>query len=145
MMAAPRDPARRDAAGSLRAVRIPFIHKAALTVDGSTEHLFLVDLGLRGAFAERTAALPLGEAVTLRFSLPGNEIPLTIGCRVAWWHAPGTPLVSKALPAGLGLEFVDCSEEDSGRLRRFLEAYLRRSAGRRFHRPLPFAGDGDEP
>ena len=145
MKAVPRDPARRDAAGSLRAVRIPFIQKAALTVGGRTEHLFLVDLGLHGAFAERAAALPVGETVTLVFTLPGNEIPLTVGCRVAWWHPPDAPLVSKALPAGVGLEFVDWSVEDEARLRRFLEAYLRRSAGRRFHRPLPLAEDGDEP
>jgi Tfp pilus assembly protein PilZ len=145
MKAASRDPARRDAAGNVRAVRIPFIQKASLTVAGDAEEIFLVDLGLHGAFAERGRALPVGARVTLRFTLPGNEIPLTIGCRVAWWHAAGAPLVSKALPAGVGLEFVDCSEEDNGRLRRFLEAYLRRSAGRRFHRPLPLAGDGDEP
>jgi hypothetical protein len=145
MKAVPRDPARRDAAGSLRAVRIPFIHKAALTVGGRTEELFLVDLGLRGAFAERAAALAVGEPASLVFRLPGNEIPLRFECRVAWWHAPAAPLVSKALPAGVGLEFVDWSAEDDARLRRFLEAYLQRTAGRRFHRPVPLAGEGDEP
>lgn len=145
MKAVPRGPARREAAGSLTGVRIPFIQKAALSVGGRTEHLFLVDLGLKGAFAERGEPLPMGEVVTVRFALPGNEIPLTIGCRVAWWHAPGAPLLSKALPAGLGLEFVEWSEGDQARLRRYLEAYLRRSAGRRFHRPVPLGGDGDEP
>ena len=144
MKAASRGPARRDAASDLRDIRIPFIQKAALTVRGHTEHLFLVDLGLRGAFAEREAPLPTGERVALRFSLPGKEIPINFGCRVAWWHPREAPLVSKALPAGVGLEFVQWSEEDEGRLRRYLEAYLRRSAGRRFHRPLPL-GDGDEP
>ena len=145
MKALSRGPARRDAASSLRDIRIPFIQKAALTVREQTEHVFLVDLGLRGAFAERAEPLPVGERVGLRFRLPGNEIPLTVGCCVAWWHPPDAPLLSKALPAGLGLEFLECSEDDQARLRRYLEAYLRRSAGRRFHRPLPLAGDGDEP
>jgi Tfp pilus assembly protein PilZ len=145
MKVASGGPARREAASNLRNIRIPFIQKAALTVRGDTEHLFLVDLGVQGAFAERESALPVGEPVTLRFYLPGNEIPLAVGCRVAWWHPPGAPLVSKALPAGIGLEFVEWSAEDEARLRRYLEAYLRRSAGRRFHRPLPLAGDGDEP
>jgi hypothetical protein len=144
MKAEPRGPAQQTLPGPLRAVRIPFIQKAALTVDGASEHLFLVDLGLFGAFAERPSALPVGERVTLRFTLPGNEIPLTFGCRVAWWHAPGAPLVSKALPAGVGLEFVECSEDDHRRLRRYLEGYLQRSAGRRFHRPLPLSEDGDD-
>jgi len=114
-------------------------------VDGRTEDLFLVDLGLRGAFAERAEALTVGEPVILVFRLPGNEIPLRFECRVAWWHAAGTPLVSKALPAGVGLEFVKWSAEDDARLRRFLEAYLQRTAGRRFHRPVPLAGEEDEP
>lgn len=145
MKAVPRSSAERDAAGTLRAVRIPFIQKAALTHAGRAEHLFLVDLGLWGAFAERDAPLPVGESATLRFTLPGNEIPLTFGCRVAWWHPLGAPLVSKALPAGVGLEFMEVSEDDHRRLRRYLEGYLQRSAGRRFHRPLPLADDGEEP
>jgi Tfp pilus assembly protein PilZ len=146
MKAVPRDSAERAAEGALRVIRIPFFQRALFTISGRTEHLFLVDLGLRGVFAERENALPIGEPVTLTFALPGNEIPLTFLCRVAWWHAPGAPLVSKALPAGIGLEFVEWSEADHGRLRRYLEGYLQREpAGRRFHRPLPLAEDGEEP
>jgi len=144
MKAEPRRPAGPSAAGTLRAVRIPFIHKAALTAGDRTEEIFLVDLGLCGAFAERGAPLPVGEGVTLRFTLPGNDIALTFTCRVAWWHPPGAPLVSKALPAGVGLEFVESSDDDRRRLRRYLDEYLQRSAGRRFHRPLPLSEDGDE-
>jgi Tfp pilus assembly protein PilZ len=144
MKAEPRSPARNPAGGNLRTIRIPFIQKAQLTLNEQTEPLFLVDLGLFGAFAERETPLPVGAQVTLRFTLPGNEIPLTVGCRVAWWHAPGAPLVSKALPAGVGLEFVETSEDDQRRLRRYLEAYLQRSAGRRFHRPLPLTEDGED-
>jgi Tfp pilus assembly protein PilZ len=144
MKAEPRNPAGPAAAGTLRAVRIPFIHRAALTDGDQTEDLFLVDLGQSGAFAERAAPLPVGERVTLRFTLPGNDIALTFTCRVAWWHPPGAPLVSKALPAGVGLEFVDGSDDDRRRLRRYLDEYLQRSAGRRFHRPLPLSEDGDE-
>ena len=66
-------------------VRVPFIQRATLTRDGAEEPLFLVDLGVEGAFAERPEPLPVGEAVGLQFRLPGNEIPL---CR--------------ALPGGLG-------------------------------------------
>lgn len=144
MKAEPRRPDQPSAGGSLRSVRIPFIQKGSLTVADQTEPLFLVDLGLFGAFAERPSGLPVGSRVTLRFTLPGNEIPLSFGCRVAWWHAPGTPLVSKALPAGIGLEFLEWSEDDQRRLRRYLETYLQRSAGRRFHRPLPLAEDGED-
>ena len=144
MKAEPGRPADEDSAGAPRAVRIPFFRKAALTAGGRTEDVFLVDLGLSGAFAERDVSLPVGERVTLRFTLPGNEIALTFACRVAWWHAAGAPLVSKCLPAGIGLEFLEGAEDDRRRLRRYLVGYLQRPAGRRFHRPLPLPEDGDE-
>jgi hypothetical protein len=123
-------------------LRIPFIQKAVLTHAGGREELFLVDLGLRGVFAERSAPLPVDEAVTLSFLLPGNAIPLSFQCRVAWWHPPGGPLVSKDLPAGVGLEFLESSEADRRRLGAYLDDYLRRRPlARRFHRPRPLGGE----
>ena len=78
----------------LRRIRIPLIRKATLTyADGRGEDLFIIDLGLSGVFVERTDALPSGEKVRIRFLLPGNVIPVQAGCRVAWWHPPGAPLV----------------------------------------------------
>jgi hypothetical protein len=83
--------------------------------------------------------------VGLRFHLPGNSIAVEVGCRVAWWHPPAGPLVSKNLPAGLGLEFVEISEWDRGRLARYLSEYLARGAGqRRFHRLHPLEGEPDD-
>lgn len=129
----------------LRRVRIPFIQRATLNHDGRDEELFLVDLGLAGAFAERDEPLPVGERVTVRFSLPGNDIPVTAACRVSWWNPPGERLASKNLPAGVGLEFVEVSEDDRARLRRHLVEYLHRESGnRRFHRSWPLAGEGRE-
>src|SRR6202022_1013033 len=78
----------------LRKIRIPLIRKATLTrADGHGEDLFVIDLGLSGVFVERLAALPSGEKVSPHFTLPGNVTPVQAGCRVAWWHPPGAPLV----------------------------------------------------
>jgi Tfp pilus assembly protein PilZ len=131
----------------LRRIRIPLIRKAALTrADGQVEELFVIDLGLSGVFVERPDALPAGEAVSLRFALPGNEIPVQAGCRVAWWHPPGAPLVSKSLPSGIGLEFVELSEHDRERVRSHLLEYLRSQLGpRRFHRQRLSGAEGEEP
>lgn len=120
----------------LRRIRIPLIRKATLTrADGRGEDLFVIDLGLSGVFVERADELPPGETVDIRFLLPGNELPIRAGCRVAWWHPPGAPLVSKSLPAGVGLEFVDMSDRDRERVRNHLLEYLRSHLGpRRFHR-----------
>jgi Tfp pilus assembly protein PilZ len=124
----------------LQRIRIPFIHRGTLEHEGASESVFLLDLGLLGAFVERGEGLPVGSRVVLSFPLPGNEIPVVVTCRVAWWHAPATRLVSKALPAGLGLEFVEVSEGDRGRLREHLLGYLSgERSGRRFHRALPLA------
>ncbi len=69
------------------------------------------------------------------FHLPGNEIPVEARCRVAWWHPSDEELVSKQLPAGVGLEFVEMSPPDRDRVRRHLEDYLARAPRqRRFHR-----------
>ena len=127
----------------LRQVRIPFIQRAALVRAGEREEVFLVDLGLAGAFAERDRPLPVGERVGLSFPLPGNVNRLQAVCRVAWWHSPSAALVTKALPAGLGLEFVEMAEPDRERLRAHLLAYLSRKSGRRFHRSRPLDDDGE--
>src|SRR4029453_10401581 len=142
--AAAHGSAGHDAADDvLRIVRIPFIHQAVLVRGEVEEPLFLVDLGLQGAFAERTEPLPAGERVQLRFRIPGNEIPLVVGCRVAWVNRSGGRLVTKSLPPGMGLEFVDMASPDRGRLRSYLSEYLKGGL-RRFHRPWPpFEGEED--
>lgn len=123
---------------ALQRIRIPFIHRGTLEHEGAGESVFLLDLGLMGAFVERAQGLPVGSRVTLRFLLPGNEIPVVVACRVAWWHAPQERMVSKTLPAGLGLEFVEVTAVDRGRLREHLLGYLSgERAARRFHRALP--------
>ena len=124
-------------------VRIPFIQRAALLLPHGEEPLFLVDLGIEGAFAERAEPLPTGERVKLRFRLPGNEIPMVVGCRVAWSNRTGGRLVTKALPAGMGLEFVEMAPPDRARLHAYLSEYLKGGL-RRFHRPWPpTSGESD--
>ena len=136
----------RPTAEQLGRLRIPFVQRARLTRGAEREELFLVDLGVAGAFAEREHPLPVGEKVTLSFPLPGNDRPIKAVCRVAWWHPPGGRLVSKSLPAGIGLEFVEISERDRERLREHLLDYLSRDTmGRRFHRSWPLDGGEDGP
>src|SRR5512139_1360767 len=81
----------------LRELRIPFVQRILVEHAGGSEELFTFDLGMRGVFVERAEPLPPGD-VRVTFRLPGNEIPVTVACRPAWWHAPGTQLVSKRLP-----------------------------------------------
>jgi hypothetical protein len=119
----------------LQKIRVPFIQRARLVYEGREESGFLVDLALSGAFLERAESLPLGLRVEVSFPLPGNVIPLRAVCRVAWWHGPEAPRVSRPLPTGNGLEFLEIGTRDAARVREHIEAYLRRQPGmRRFHR-----------
>jgi hypothetical protein len=120
----------------LAKLRIPFVQRALLAHGGSPRDVFLVDLGLQGVFAEMETPLPAGDAVQIRFPLPGNEIPVAALCRVAWRHAGGAS--PRSLPAGVGLEFVDVSPADRTRLRDHVVEYWRRAGpSRRFTRPWP--------
>lgn len=137
-------PASSRAAGQLGRLRIPFVQRATLSHGGRSEELFLVDLGVAGAFAERAEPLPVGETVTLRFPLPGNDRCIEATCRVAWWNPPGRPAAGRSLPSGVGLEFVEIQEQDRERLRRHLLEYMdRETMARRFHRARPF-GEGED-
>jgi hypothetical protein len=141
-MGAPRSP--RSGARSvpddatLREVRIPFVQRAVVEHGAQREELFTFDVGLRGLFVERSEPLPRDVDVRVHFRIPGNEIPVEARCRVAWWHAPDAPLVSKRLPAGNGLEFRELEEADLRRLRAHILEHLQGDPrARRFQRPWP--------
>jgi hypothetical protein len=120
---------------ALDRIRIPLIQRATLSVGGRDEAVFTIDVGINGLFIERPAPLAVGEEVDLTFPLPGNEIHLRARCRVAWQHAPGERILSKALPAGAGLAFAEISDRDRERVRRYVTEYLsRHPRHRRFHR-----------
>jgi hypothetical protein len=110
----------------LRKIRIPFMTRAAVHVGGRREDLFMIDLGLRGVFLERSEPIAPGAEIELRFRLPGNEIAVHARCRVAWSRGPGLFHASRPLPPGVGVEFVHMSARDGERVRQHLLEYLRR-------------------
>lgn len=131
----------------LSRIRIPFVQRATLTHRGESRDAFVIDVGLAGVFVEREELLPVGEGVVIRFPLPGNELPIVARCRVAWRHEGDTPLVSKDLPPGVGLEFAEISDLDRRRIREHVVDHLRQPArARRFLRHWPQADrKGDDP
>jgi hypothetical protein len=131
----------------LRQLRIPFVRRATLVGASASEDVFMIDIGMAGAFVERAEALPVDESLEIRFPWPGSEIPFAARCRVAWWHPEGAPLSSKSLPPGAGLQFVEMSGADRDRLRAMLVDYCRQNPRvRRFLRHWPDAErQGDDP
>jgi hypothetical protein len=131
----------------MQQLRIPFVRRASLVSGSSAEEVFLIDIGLMGAFVERAAPLSVNGEVEIRVPWPGSEIPFQARCRVAWWHREGAPLASKSLPPGAGLQFLEMSDADRLRLRSLLVDYCRQNPRvRRFLRHWPDAErSGDDP
>jgi hypothetical protein len=131
----------------LQQLRIPFVRRATLVSGTRREDVFMIDIGLAGAFIERAESMAVGETVEIRFPWPGSEVPFSARCRVAWWHTSGAPLSSKSLPPGAGLQFVEMSETDRERLRGVLVDYCRQNPRvRRFLRHWGEAErQGDDP
>jgi hypothetical protein len=131
----------------LRQLRIPFVRRATLRHGEKEEDVFVIDIGLSGVFVERAQPLERGETVEIRLAWPGSERPFAARCRVAWWHPEDEPLSSKQLPPGAGLEFVEMSETDGGRLRSLLLDYCSQDPRvRRFLRHWPESERrGDDP
>jgi Tfp pilus assembly protein PilZ len=131
--------------GVLPKIRIPLMQRGSLLHKGKTEDLFIIDLALAGVFVEREEPIEVGEMVEVRFRLPGNEIPVSARCRVAWWHPESAPLVSKSLPPGMGLAFVEISDSDLAKIREQLAEHFRKQPGeRRFSRQWLLADEEGE-
>lgn len=141
---APKPPPSEEVLGQLR---IPFVRKATIRRGDASEDVFMLDIGMAGAFVERAQPLDRGEDVDIRFPWPGSERPFEARCRVAWWHPQDAPLSSKSLPPGAGLQFVDLSEANRERLRSLLLDYCSQHPRvRRFLRHWPESERrGDDP
>ena len=133
--------------GVLQQLRIPFVRRITLVTSARTEEVFMIDIGLAGAFIERAEPMVVDQTIEIQVPWPGSEIAFRASCRVAWWHSEGAPLNSKSLPPGAGLQFVDMSPADRERLRSLLVEYCRQNPRvRRFLRHWPDAErQGDDP
>lgn len=69
-----------------------------------------VNMSVGGVFVESNSPLPLDEKLSLKFQLPGSNLPISCRGRVAWVNVPTSPS-DIALPSGMGVEFVDLKEE----------------------------------
>ena len=98
--------------GVLQQLRIPFVRRITLATSSVSEEVFMIDIGLAGAFIERAEPMAVDQTIEIHVPWPGSEIPFRASCRVAWWHSEGAPLNSKSLPPGAGLQFVDMSPAD---------------------------------
>ena len=92
------------------AARVALIRDIEYAGEGSRTRRRLTDLGPNGVYIDTTGPLPMGSELDLKFTLPDDSIVTARG--VVRYHQPGV---------GMGIEFVEISEEDRDRVKRWVE------------------------
>jgi len=101
---------------SRKPVKVDFHGNSA---EGIGELLFEgVDLSAGGTFLRSDLLLEEGERLGLEFGMPGSSDRVHADAQVAWVRRFPKPNE----PAGMGIEFVQMSEEDRASLSKFLSS-----------------------
>lgn len=94
----------------------------SVEVSLDSEHNFFAGLSENisegGVFVATHKLRPIGDSVTIELALPGAERPLRAACEVRWVRLYNE---ESDAPPGLGLMFVDLSDEDAASIRAFVE------------------------
>lgn len=81
---------------------------------------YSVNLSTGGLFLETVKLLPEESRLTLSFTIPRKEVNIRCLGRVAWVNHPEF-IKNKALPAGMGIQFVDLSLQDMHAIRDYIK------------------------
>lgn len=98
-----------------REERRPVVLSIAFKQRNQLVNAFSDDVCGGGMFVRTTRPLDEGERFFLDIKLPDGSAPLRVGCEVAWRRA-GTDPAGRP-PPGMGIRFVQISQEDHRRLR----------------------------
>jgi hypothetical protein len=93
-----------------RAGRVALIRDIEYAGEGNRTRRRLTDLGPNGVYIDTTGPLPMGSEIDLRFTLPDDHVVSATG--VVRYHQPGV---------GMGIEFVEISEDDRDRIKRWVD------------------------
>ena len=111
--------------------RVPLVRKCQLTFeDGRTASAFLVNLSAVGAYLALDDAPSLGARLRCRFSFPGNSREVQAAVVVVWLN-PRQQHPVHSLPPGVGLRFEDLSDDDRGRIEKYVREHAPGRAGPR--------------
>ena len=81
---------------------------------------YTVNFSTGGLFLETRELLPVDTRLALEFSLPDADQPMACQARVAWVNRPEN-FKNPRLPAGLGLQFIDLSQQALTVIRKFVK------------------------
>lgn len=110
------------------AIRVPFVRRCDVTLPGGPPgSAFLVNINVLGAYVALDALPPLGEAVAVRFQLPGSERNAEIEGVVAWTN-PRQEHPVHSLPPGFGLAFRRLDDVTRAHVEAIVFEYLERQS-----------------
>ncbi len=88
-------------------------------IDLEQTDMMLANLGIGGAFIKTDKPAVPGTSVTLRFYLPGRDIPVSVSGEVAWWQTdPAKGSV------GMGVKFTAVQEADLEAIKKYIEGLV---------------------
>lgn len=74
------------------------------------------DISSRGMFLQTTQVLPSGQMLLVRFTLPGVDHTFKAVGQVVW----SSPTDSRGHPAGMGIQFLDMSEDERSAIEQYI-------------------------
>lgn len=107
-------------------LRVPFVRRCELLAeDGSRENALIVNINVLGAYVAHEASPPLGQALRLRFGVPGREPMVEVRGVVAWINQRQNHPVH-SLPLGFGVRFAELGDDARRRITDVVTDYVRR-------------------
>jgi uncharacterized protein (TIGR02266 family) len=99
--------------------RIKIDFKITFQYSGTTVSADILNLSSGGIFIKTDNPPPVDATFSLRFHLPGDPEPLAIEGQVVWVKQE-----SKAVPSGMGVQFIKISPWHKKRLQAFVESFM---------------------
>ncbi len=79
-------------------------------IQGSSFRSYILDISIGGVFIETSERVPVGENITLNFTLPSLSQPFTMAGRIAW-----------SGPQGFGVKFEAIHKPDGKAIQKYVE------------------------
>jgi len=81
---------------------------------------YSINMSTGGVFIETVKPMPVDSPLHVEFMLPVHDAPIYCKTKVAWTNEPGE-IMSKELPIGMGLQFLDLTLEHIHSIRVFID------------------------
>jgi hypothetical protein len=100
----------------------PLVIRTEVNYGHTTQSGYLTNLSEGGAFLAMDELVPIGHKLQLRITLPWNLGGVSAEAQVIWRTYEAGPRAHR-LPSGLGLSFIELSDEGRERLRRYMQHF----------------------